>query len=74
MLLEPVDQGRTVIVVDGQLWIIDQGFIPEQLMFDLVLSLLRKATVSGTLIVDRKGLWILSIALQGSEKEGFPNS
>ncbi len=28
-LLEPVGQGRIVIVMDGQLFIVDQGFIPE---------------------------------------------
>ena len=39
LLLEPIGQGRIVIVVNGQLFIINQGFISEQLLLDLVLGL-----------------------------------
>jgi len=45
LLLELIDQSCIVIVMNGQLFIVDQGLISEQLLLDLVLGLLDKASL-----------------------------
>src|SRR4030043_1858051 len=61
------------MVVDGQVFIIDQGFIPEQLLLDLVLGSLGQASLRRALVGDGKRNWILVVGFQKSEKAGLTN-